>query len=261
MPLVFGCDEDPVFRPVPENDLHQGHGGGGILGLHVHPHTREARENILEPGHGDAGTPEGRVPLQIQEPVAGVQSLDLDKSEVGTSNGYLLDTYPGNSLRLITERGTLSYNAKLRPGRWVHVAATVGTDGTLVLYLDGKQVASKQAETFAFNLEEIDATVAQIRSFHQGLVKAGLAHTYEAAHAKLALAYQAATCARFKRLAEGRLERLPDPSQYAADQSYLSTIQKLCNGLRRTLDTYVDAKDTDRKKVYAIWAATESLAW
>ncbi|NQT41129.1 MAG: hypothetical protein HQ581_26795, partial [Planctomycetes bacterium] len=180
----------------------------------------------------------------------------LDKSEVGTSNGYLLDTHPGNSLRLITERGVLSYDAKLKPDAWVHVAATVDAEGGLALYVDGKQVASKK-EPSAPGLAEIDAKITRIRKFHEGLVSAGLAESYEAAHARLAVEYLAATCQRLKMLSEGRLERLSGQSQYAADKSYLSTTAKLCEGLERTVATYKDSEDTHRKQVDVIWRAAE----
>ncbi len=67
----------------------------------------------------------------------------LDKSKAGTSNGYLLDTYPGNSLRLIVEDGTLTCDAKLPTNRWSHVAAVFDAHtGEKKLYLDGKVVAT-----------------------------------------------------------------------------------------------------------------------
>jgi len=66
----------------------------------------------------------------------------LDKSEAGTSTGYLLDTFPGNSLRMIVAQGQLQYNAKLAPGKWVHVAGVFSAPkGIFKLYLDGKEVA------------------------------------------------------------------------------------------------------------------------
>ena len=65
----------------------------------------------------------------------------IDKSEVGTSNGFLLDTHPGNSLRLIVDAGVASYDAKFQPDKWVHVAATVAPDGKIAMYVDGKPVA------------------------------------------------------------------------------------------------------------------------
>ncbi|MFH1920026.1 MAG: LamG-like jellyroll fold domain-containing protein, partial [Planctomycetota bacterium] len=170
--------------------------------------------------------------------------------------GYLLDTHPGNSLRLITERGALGYDAKLKPDVWVHVAATVDAEGGLALYVDGKQVVSKKEE-LAPKLVEIDARIARIRKFHQGLLSAGLADSYEAAHARLAVGYLAATCERLNMLSEGRLKRLSGQSQYAADKSYFSTTAKLCEGLERTVASYKDTEDAHEKQVYLIWIAAE----
>jgi hypothetical protein len=180
----------------------------------------------------------------------------LDKSEVGTSNGYLLDTHPGNSLRLITERGTLGYDAKLKPDVWVHVAATVDAEGGLALYLDGKQVVAKRQESPPV-LAEIDARIARIRRFHQGLVSGGLADGYEAAHARLAVEYLAVTCERLKMLSEGKLRRLSGPSQYAADKSYFSTTARLCEGLERAVAAHKDSEDARDKRIHAIWRAAE----
>ena len=68
----------------------------------------------------------------------------IDKSKAGTSNGYLLDTYPGNSLRLIVEAGTLVHDAKMPAGKWSHVAATFDSrNGEQKLYVNGKVVASQ----------------------------------------------------------------------------------------------------------------------
>jgi hypothetical protein len=67
----------------------------------------------------------------------------LDKSRAGTSNGYLLDTYPGGrSLRVIAEPKTLVRRDCLRLGRWAHVAATFDAAGQQRLYLDGRCVTS-----------------------------------------------------------------------------------------------------------------------
>jgi hypothetical protein len=67
----------------------------------------------------------------------------LDKSHAGSSDGYLLDTYPGNSLRLIVADGTLGYDAKLPTDRFTHVAAVYDArTGRKELYVNGKLVAS-----------------------------------------------------------------------------------------------------------------------
>jgi hypothetical protein len=66
----------------------------------------------------------------------------IDKSPVGEASGYLLDTYPGNSLRLITRDPHLIYKANLPTNQWSHVAATVdGQTGKQILYLNGKPVS------------------------------------------------------------------------------------------------------------------------
>lgn len=75
----------------------------------------------------------------------------IDKSKAGTSNGYLLDTFPGNSLRMIVEAGTLIHDAKLIPVQWVHVAGTYNAVGGLSrLYVNGKRVAEHKAAGDAY---------------------------------------------------------------------------------------------------------------
>jgi alpha-L-fucosidase 2 len=66
----------------------------------------------------------------------------LDKLIPGTNDSYLLDTYPGNSLRLITAGGQCSYAARLSDDHWTHVAGVYSAYQKLMaLYLDGKEVA------------------------------------------------------------------------------------------------------------------------
>ena len=70
----------------------------------------------------------------------------IDKLVAGQSVGYLLDTYPGNSLRMITAQGTLVYDAKLPIGQWSHVAGVFSVSGGVFkLYLNGKEVADASA--------------------------------------------------------------------------------------------------------------------
>jgi len=67
----------------------------------------------------------------------------LDKSRAGTSDGYLLDTWPGGtSLRMITQANTLGARGCLKAGVWSHVAATFDSSGSQRLYVDGRCVAS-----------------------------------------------------------------------------------------------------------------------
>ncbi len=66
----------------------------------------------------------------------------IDKSQAGTSTGYMLDTYPGNSLRMVVAGGQLSHDARLSAGRWTHVAGVFSIpDRICKLYIQGKVVA------------------------------------------------------------------------------------------------------------------------
>lgn len=181
----------------------------------------------------------------------------IDKSQVGTSNGYLLDTYPGNSLRVITESGALSYDARLKQGAWIFVSATVSPEGGLALYINGRQVAIRKQESGSAIIE-LEKQVARIRDFYQVLASAGLSGTYEAEHARLIADYHAVTNKRFQMLSEGTLEKLPGKSQYAADKLYLDTISKLCNGLMKAIGSYKTAEDAHKKRIYTIWTRTAS---
>ncbi|MDF2441240.1 MAG: alpha-L-fucosidase 2, partial [Abditibacteriota bacterium] len=73
----------------------------------------------------------------------------LDKSVPGTSQGYMMDTYPGNSLRFINENGALRYDAKLPADRWTHVAAVYSAPRRIMkLYVNGREVASQDEGNF-----------------------------------------------------------------------------------------------------------------
>ena len=73
----------------------------------------------------------------------------LDTSTPGGQDGYNLDTFPGNGLRLITDRGSVTATCALPVGRWCHVAATYSASRKIAeLYLDGKVVASAKDGRF-----------------------------------------------------------------------------------------------------------------
>jgi hypothetical protein len=76
-------------------------------------------------------------------PLPGGGARLVDKITPGGSDGFLLDTFPGNSLRLICGSTVLQQKDALPPGRWTHVAAVADLAGRgCRLYLDGKLMAS-----------------------------------------------------------------------------------------------------------------------
>ncbi|NQT52401.1 hypothetical protein HQ576_10140 [bacterium] len=177
----------------------------------------------------------------------------LDKTTVGASDGYLLDTCPGNSLRLICERGALGSGTQLVPARWAHVAATVDADGSMALYVNGKRVADDKRSLPAA-LAGLHERIARMRKFHGGLVTAGLGTRYEAEHTRLAVEYFDTFHRRLALLADGKLKPLAPRSQHAADQSYITTTANLCAGLEQAIRSYEKSDDPHKKRIYQLWS-------
>ena len=71
----------------------------------------------------------------------------LDKSQSGTQLGYMLDTHPGNSLRLLNATGMLRFDAKLPTDRFTHVCGVFSASKQVMkLYVDGREVASRKGD-------------------------------------------------------------------------------------------------------------------
>ncbi|MCL6474148.1 MAG: hypothetical protein K6U75_03725 [Firmicutes bacterium] len=87
----------------------------------------------------------------------------------------------------------------------------------------------------------------------QRLEQAELAQTYEAAHAQLILRQWLTVLKRTELQDAGRLSRLPEPSQTAADKSYVETLTKLCDGLEKVLDGYADSRLAEKRLIYEMW--------
>ncbi len=178
----------------------------------------------------------------------------LDKVTAGVDDGYLLDTCPGNSLRLITEQGSVGFGAKLAPGEWAHVAGTFDARGELRLYLNGRPVASAPAR------ERRGPAFARWGAFCRELEGAGLGEGYEAQHARLIVEYVRVMHERERLSAEGKLPVLPPVSQHAADRSYLEAATRLAEGLTTVLGSYEGSDDPDEQRIAAIWARTGGAA-
>jgi hypothetical protein len=126
-------------------------------------------------------------------------------------------------------------------------------DVTMPADQKGTPAASAKPVSGTEEVKALLPRVARVRRFHESMVKAGLADSYEAAHARLAVSFLATANQRFIRLDKGELERLPSASQQAADRLYLSTTAKLCEGLERVLDGYRAAEETGKRRVYQLW--------
>ena len=72
----------------------------------------------------------------------------VDKITPGASDGFLLDTCPGNSLRFICGQTILQQANALPSGRWTHVAAVAdAAAGGCRLYVNGKPVTGGASPT------------------------------------------------------------------------------------------------------------------
>jgi len=70
----------------------------------------------------------------------------VDRITPGGADGFLLDTYPGNSLRLIVGNRILQKAKVLPADKWSHVAAVIDPAGLLALYLNGKEIVRSKVD-------------------------------------------------------------------------------------------------------------------
>ncbi|MCP5517785.1 MAG: hypothetical protein H7A45_11090 [Verrucomicrobiales bacterium] len=84
------------------------------------------------------------------DPLPGGGARLVDKITPGGSDGFLLDTFPGNSLRLICGDRILQQADAVPARKWTHIAAVVdpASDGCR-LYVNGQQVAANTGVTIA----------------------------------------------------------------------------------------------------------------
>jgi hypothetical protein len=104
-------------------------------------------------------------------------------------------------------------------------------------------------------LKAMDMRVAVVRGFLARLVDAGLGDTYEAAHAQLAVAYGKTTIERFQKIAEGQLAKLPETAQAAADNAYVQTTNRLCEGLEKVVASYATSENAQKRRIAEIWSS------
>ena len=96
--------------------------------------------------------------------------------------------------------------------------------------------------------------VGRAARFRVLLARHGLGSTYEAAHARLAEEALAALRKRHDEEDAGALPSLPEPSKSAADAAYLSTVQRICQGLQQLMAKYAASADARQRAMAALWA-------
>lgn len=74
----------------------------------------------------------------------GANARIIDKTMLGSDEGFLLDTYPGNGLRLIAGKNRFDIPDCLKAGEWSHVAVALDArQQRMEIYLNGKRIAGK----------------------------------------------------------------------------------------------------------------------
>lgn len=107
---------------------------------------------------------------------------------------------------------------------------------------DGCECVVGPADTFddldalPAELESLAEPVRKVKAFIRRLSERGQSEGYPAAHAVLFLKSVRTILERRRLEAQGRLPRLPEASQSAADQSYIDTARNLYKGLEDTLN-------------------------
>ncbi len=112
------------------------------------------------------------------------------------------------------------------------------------------QFASSQTHGSLASLRE---KVDPFARFLQRLESVRRTVSYEAAHAQLIVEQWLTVLKRTELQRAGKLPRLPDRSQEAADRSYTDTLTRLAEGLQRTLEGYAGSPDAQKRHLYDLW--------
>lgn len=126
---ALAASRDPNVLPTPP--AAQGNGPGLLAGTEGLDHSGSFTcEAWIRPGELPPGG--GRI---------------IDKTTPGGSDGFLFDTYPGCSLRLMTAARTIIARDCLPIDGWVHVAAACDAGvGELRLFVNNRLVASERID-------------------------------------------------------------------------------------------------------------------
>jgi len=106
-------------------------------------------------------------------------------------------------------------------------------------------------------LTDLGGPAASLRTFQKKLAAAGLAESYESAHVQLILDALCAIHERQDLLKAGKLARLEEASQVAADKSYEDAAAKLLNGLDTVMKSYQSSPDPRRREIFQVYIASQ----
>lgn len=99
---------------------------------------------------------------RFDRPPEGPGGRIVDKITPGGSDGFLVDFYPGTTLRVIVDDVTVTAPAAVPVGDWHHVAAVIDPAGQITLYCDGKAVAKAER---ALDLAELSDAFVVARAY------------------------------------------------------------------------------------------------
>lgn len=147
--------------------------------------------------------------------------------------------------------------AKLTRQPFVKVKETLPSPPLKEAMVKARQYAEQRG--LANDLTALNKQGERLSRFHDLLMREGLQETYEAKHANLALEFIATVHQRFRLLAEGSIQSLPEPSQSAADRLYIDTITRLYAGLEKALEAYANSDDPHKRRTSTLWV--QSIRW
>jgi hypothetical protein len=119
-------------------------------------------------------------------------------------------------------------------------------------------MAEKRPETakdLPAELKALDKRANKLKALHEDFVVEGLGESYEGAHLRLALNAIRTIRERRKLLSQGKIAPLPEPSQSAADKSYIDTAYRICDGLQSLLRSYENSTEPHKKLIYKLFSA------
>ncbi len=181
----------------------------------------------------------------------GDHRLYLSVSGVGSVEEVLIN---GVSWNEFSEKSVSFPYDRLPDESRVHIVLTGGDRRT-------PSVTSEFEETCHFYPTEFPVVEGMaippeiVAIFYQMMRDAGLAESYEARHARLILEYLTVIAKREELIAEGQLDLLPEPSQEAANRSYIDAVLRLTEGLSREMTRLSSLNDPYHRKVSEIWEA------